>query len=227
MLSEDTEPVRRPRRDRRRTRNRERLLRAACELAAERGTAALTISAIARRAGLHQPGFYAHFASVEACLEEAMREIVEHQRTRDAERRAGIMTSFPPDPEADARQLAQSLRQMLDHAAFHVLFLRCRHEDSRLGRLAREQGDLAVREFGEHLWRIAERAGVAVHAEHLREFEHVARYIIDAVLNTVVELAARRTEDIDAIAGRLVRYHTAMVRAEIRRMLTAQREAPS
>ena len=223
MLSDQAVSERRPRRDRRRARNRERLVQATVELVSEHGTEALTMAAIAKRAGLHHSGFYAHFPSVEACLEASMRAVAEHQRARDLERRAGVRESFPPDPEADARQLAQSLRQMLEHRAFNLLLVRCRHEQSRIGQLAREQTELAVREFSEDLWRIAARSGVEVAAEHLHDFEHVARYILDAVLNTVIELAARRDHDVDTVARRLVRYHTAMVKAEIRRMLAAQR----
>lgn len=225
MISETIAPARRPRRDRRRDRNRERLLRATIELASERGTAALTMAEIARRAGLHHSGFYAHFPSVDACVEAAMREVIEHQRARDIERRAGVAESFPPDPEADARQLAESLRQMLAHRGVNLLLLRCRHEQSAMGDLVREQTALGIREFSEDLWRLAERAGVAVSAEHFREFEHLASYILDAVLNAMVELSHDRAPDVDAVARRLVRYHTAMVKAEIRRMLNTQRGA--
>ncbi|WP_250447926.1 TetR/AcrR family transcriptional regulator, partial [Actinotalea sp. C106] len=70
------------------------VLRAAEELAVERGAAAVTVAAVAARTGIARPSVYAYFASADAILEALVHEGFERWRVALD---AGIATTTSPE----------------------------------------------------------------------------------------------------------------------------------
>lgn len=96
-------------RDARRTDTRERLLKAAIRLLAERGYSGATTGRIAKAAGIKQPSFYAHFDSQDACLAEAIRAEGELVPRRLSRLREVLGDAGETPPEERLRRLVATL----------------------------------------------------------------------------------------------------------------------
>jgi AcrR family transcriptional regulator len=173
---------------------RQRLIDAAVDLLRSEGVAALTTGRIAARAGIAQPSFYGHFASLEEFIDVAAGEIgARARRAMHAERRRMVL--------ADARAAVRATYEagfdvFLRHRPEAEILLRYRHEPTALGRalqavVAGARGDLVadMRSIGldEHLLPNLELHGELVVAMTL------------AALEAVIEKRAERKTAIDVL----------------------------
>ena len=62
------------------SKTRQRLIDSTLEIVRTEGPAGLTTGKIANAAGIQQPGFYAHFKNVDACLKAAADQLAERMR---------------------------------------------------------------------------------------------------------------------------------------------------
>jgi AcrR family transcriptional regulator len=210
---------RRPRRDKRRAANRERLLQSALELVSEQGEAGLSMVAITKHAGMHHGAFYAHFRNVEECIGAAARRLSSDQRAVSARIRASILDGLSEVPrtrlELDVIEL--SLRAIAQHAQVYQVLLRTLYAPGPIGDVAREQRDLIIQELSEFLRRTAIAEGVA--AAHMPELDALARHLSNLYLGAASDLTEGRTSDVAGEARRIDRYARRLVRTELRRML--------
>lgn len=209
---------RRPRRDKRRARNRQALLQAAFDLMMEGGSGALSPARIARRAGLHKPAFYAHFADLDAC-QRALAEVMLQRfyEPRMKARRAALQRD-PADADAHYAWHLETLRgAQYQERAFYRVLPQIRAESGAIGACARTIVDQVRRDWTETLWDLAIRYGVG--AAHLREVEALAITLVEMALTSLVRVAQGEITDVEAEACRLQRYDDAIITAELRRML--------
>lgn len=206
----------RPRHDLRRERNRQLLIDATLALVLEQGSGGLSMVAITERAGVHHPAFYSHFRNVDECLEAAFVHVSNAQHEQTMTLRDSLWQAGRPDFATELAVTENSLRTMLQYRQLYLLVLQCRHEQSRIGELAREDFERSAQEITEYVWRAALYFGAQ--AKHLREFEKLARYILEGISAAALEVLHGRAKDIHAVAERLTRYHWALVTAERERL---------
>src|ERR1041385_42792 len=89
---------------------RQRLVQAVIDIVRGDGLGALTTVEITRRAGIAQPGFYKHFPNVDACLEEATKQMLEGMGGTYKPLSNGASLPGRGD-EADARGHARNLQR--------------------------------------------------------------------------------------------------------------------
>ena len=109
---------------------RERIIAAAIEILSEEGLGAVATGRLAKKAGIVQSGFYAHFGSVEECILAAAERI--GQRLRESLVRK-LAEEETVDPEALARFAADVLARLEKEWTFVELLLRYRRDPSPLG----------------------------------------------------------------------------------------------
>jgi TetR/AcrR family transcriptional regulator, fatty acid biosynthesis regulator len=117
---------------------RRRLLGAALRILTERGETDVTVSAVAREAGIAQPSFYEHFRSKDDLLRALGRELfaVLRQAQQDARR---LALEAPTDEERQREQFRRPLQMIAANPAWFRLALRARHlTSSPLGHSSRE-----------------------------------------------------------------------------------------
>jgi AcrR family transcriptional regulator len=126
-------------------RTRGRLLDAALAILDEQGEKGLTTTAVTRRAGLAQSGFYVHFADMGALLRELVAEVwTERRHASSAARRAA--RADPDHGVADVvrESFRSTVTQSAAHPALLRLVLRSRLDpDSELGTMARAKADVS------------------------------------------------------------------------------------
>jgi AcrR family transcriptional regulator len=201
MSSSQSSPV--PIRPRRRRRDKEEsrrlLLKATFALLSE--GQALTTVAVTRRAGLSQSAFYVHFADMDTCTIEAIREVIrvvyEH-----AEERQGYHRFSPMDRPALERHLAGIIA---DDAIgdIHRVFSRYVYESGAAGDLVR--GYFARLHAGllEDLWHLARVAGVP--DEYHAHFAFHAELVLASIRTARASVREGRAESIDLAAKVLTR----------------------
>jgi AcrR family transcriptional regulator len=213
----ESQEARRPRNDKRRARNHEALLTAAIDIAQEDGAAALTPLRITERAGLHKPAFYAHFKTVDDCVQAIAVRIVQQNTWREDVLYREAFASLPPDRNKLVEALELTLHTALASPALYRLVLRCRYDDSELGRTVRDIFDKMCVRWTDVLWDLALRLGVG--AEHLREVAVLAERNLEYQLVAIWRVVDGRENDLRAEAMRHERYVAAINRAEFERML--------
>jgi AcrR family transcriptional regulator len=206
----------RVRRDLRRERNRQSLIDATIALVLERGSGALSMVAVTKRAGVHHPVFYSNFKNIDECLEAAFKEVSSARHRQQATLRKTLWSGGRPDFATEVAVTEHTLNSVMQYRQLYLLILHCRHEQSRLGELAREEFDHVAEGITEYVWRVALLFGA--NAEHLREFEKVARYILEGLAAAALDSLHGRVKDMHALAERLTRYHWALVGAERERL---------
>ncbi|NOY92539.1 MAG: TetR/AcrR family transcriptional regulator [Deltaproteobacteria bacterium] len=141
-------------------RTRGRLIEATLEVLYREGEAKLTTGRVAAAAGVAQPTFYVHFASMDEALTEAAERVSERVRVRLRDYREGLGVESPR--EAVARTFSSSLRALLAEPHMTELFLRHRRDvSSPLGRRFRQTIDAARHDLREDLLRM----GLVKHEE--------------------------------------------------------------
>lgn len=225
MDSEETSgnPGRRPRRDGRRDRNREKLISAAVELLLHEGPAALTPTRLTELAGLHKPAFYAHFKDPADCLAQVVQQIGAANMDKEFAMHRAALRAEPYELAAEQRALEVTLKNALQFRTTYRLLARHRYDEGPLGAAMRENIATAVTDMTELLWEIALRIGVG--AQHLRDIAALAELVCEHTLISITRVVEGRVTDIAAEAALLARSNDAIVAAEMRRMIMAQRRS--
>lgn len=189
---------------------RERLVRAATEILGEEPAAALTTTAVARRAGIVQSGFYAHFENMDACL----AEVVERLGGRLVERieawmyqlrlveHARLAASGDVDLEPTVRHCERVLRLLMHDEAFTRLLLRYRFDPSRLGSGVRAVLTRVHADVAEHLLELGRPFGVD--ERHRDRLELHARFTVGTILDAAA-LALEGDPSLAVLADHLAR----------------------
>jgi AcrR family transcriptional regulator len=148
------------RNDPRRARTRQRIVDATIQLVYEGGIGSLSTVAIADRADIHQPAFYAHFKNIDDCLAAAAVLICDRARLlfkviqRDAIiERAPLEVIAPP--------IQRMLEIAIAQGAFATIFVRYRLDASPLGQGLGRVVDEAHRDLVDNLWELATRMRIA------------------------------------------------------------------
>ncbi|PRY95745.1 TetR family transcriptional regulator [Hasllibacter halocynthiae] len=112
---------------------RQDVLDAAVAVVAEHGASALTTGRIAKRAGIVQSGFYAHFPNIAACV-EALEERIETQvREPIADGMERLRETGPGDAEALTAYFLGLIDLVRESGALMDVFMRFRGDPSPLG----------------------------------------------------------------------------------------------
>jgi TetR/AcrR family transcriptional regulator, fatty acid biosynthesis regulator len=211
-------------------RTRGRLLDAALAILDEQGEKGLTTTAVTRRAGLAQSGFYVHFADMGALLRELVAEVwTERRHASAAARRAA--RADPDHGVADVvrESFRSTVTQSAAHPALLRLVLRSRLDpDSELGAMARAKADVSRARIAARL--VPRRplpdsadagaradtsdadatdvgpATVARHARHARQADMVADGLAAVTEALVLGHLDGRYPDIDEILDVLVAF---------------------
>ncbi len=207
---------RRPRRDKRRARNRQRLLDATIDIILEEGTGGLTMAHIAKRAGVRHSTFYAHFKNVDECIHTAVLHVARINFDNDLMRARMVLQVVDPDDEANIEALEEALRLVVKHARIYLLFFRCYFEPSPMGQATREQADVATSYLADQLWQL----GIETRLEekYRAEVEIIARFLINCFVTTAVRVIGGGPGDVRDEATRLYRYSVAILTSEFKRM---------
>jgi AcrR family transcriptional regulator len=143
-------------------RTRLRLVEATLGLIGAEGTAALTTGRIASEAGLAQSSFYQHFKSLDDCLQQAARHVVERIRPPRPElaERALELFHAPQDLPALVELLVDALvLPYLERPELTILYYRYRNDPSTFGRAMDRIAERERAVLTELWWRAAERMG--------------------------------------------------------------------
>jgi TetR/AcrR family transcriptional regulator, fatty acid biosynthesis regulator len=129
---------------------RRRLVTSAMELLDEQGGSKLSVSAIARRAGVAQSTFYVHFDDLGQLLRELGEELAIHRgiAVREARRRV----REDPDAQAVRETFRIPLEEMTSRPDWYRMWLRVRFDpESPLGDVVREMLDRERRDLVDDL----------------------------------------------------------------------------
>jgi len=187
-------------------RTRARLLDAALAILDEQGEKGLTTTAVTRRAGLAQSGFYVHFADMGELLHELVAEVwTERRHASAAARRAA--RADPDHSVADVvrESFRSTVTQSAAHPALLRLVLRSRLDpDSELGAMARAKADVSRRRIAARL--AAPGADSDADAPHVRQADMVADGLAAVTEALVLGHLDGRYPDIDEILDVLVAF---------------------
>ena len=192
-------------------RTRARLLDAALAILDEQGEKGLTTTAVTRRAGLAQSGFYVHFADMGELLHELVAEVwTERRHASAAARRAA--RADPDHSVADVvrESFRSTVTQSAAHPALLRLVLRSRLDpDSELGAMARAKADVSRRRIAARLaaTRLAAPGDDSdADAPHVRQADMVADGLAAVTEALVLGHLDGRYPDIDEILDVLVAF---------------------
>jgi AcrR family transcriptional regulator len=206
-------PVRRSRRDGRRERNRKQLIVATLELAAQEGSGSLTVTRIARAAGMDPSGFYAHFKSAKECEQAAAAEFDRYIGSL-AKPYLGLRAIY--EQEVMARALAGLLRAWLAEPRWSTLLLRARYEESAFGELIRGILDGVRKDARAWLWDLA--AGAGARGRHLEAIAALAELCVGNYMTGLESLAQGRVADIELVARAIAHANRTIVIGELKRI---------
>lgn len=147
-------PVRRRRRPQGQTR--ERLVEAAVSLLAREGPAAVSTTRLAAEVGIVQSGFYAHFGSVDECLAEACRRVVDEARAPITEWMGELAATDSGDLERLTAHFARVLDLLVPRWQAVELVLRHQRDPGPLGQQLAEVGRTLDRDVHAYLRSIAD-----------------------------------------------------------------------
>lgn len=130
---------------------REDVLDAAVAVVAEHGASALTTGRVAKRAGIVQSGFYAHFRNIAACVEalEARIEVQVRGPISDGMRR--LRETGPGDVEAVAIYFLGLIDLVRESGALMDVFMRFRRDPSPLGAALDRCEEALIGDLADHL----------------------------------------------------------------------------
>jgi len=217
---------RRTRVDPRRAATHARIVEATAELIYEGGSGSLTKAAICKRAGIHASAIYAYFDDVDACVEAAAQDIVakfserDHALRRQRDPAAGLVGTNLRRTIERARATLESYGTDL---TFLMLVLRCRHEDSPMGRGIRASLDATVQAVARELWLSAVDSGLR--SDDFQRFELLAWFIMDVYMAGAARLASDGGPELDAIAESIGMTTYYAVGGVIGQLLRQQAEA--
>ncbi|HEX2679262.1 MAG TPA: helix-turn-helix domain-containing protein [Polyangiales bacterium] len=219
-IPEESVPERRPRNDRRRARNRENLIKAAIDVAAELGSAALTPAAIARRAGLHKQAFYVHFKDIDECVAEAARRIASESSNAAEERHAELVRRPVRDRAGELREMCTQLEIARANGAVYRVLATERYSEGVVADTVRELIQRSRKLWTSVLLDVAMRGGISASA--LAEIENLASMLLELSMATVLRLLDDPKLSIEAEAERHIRFTEHLVRGELRALYRKQ-----
>ena len=114
--------------------SRDALVDAAVALVREDGPDALTTGRLARRVGITQSGFYAHFRNLDACLDALAERLQVEVRRPIADGMAALRASDPGDPDELTVYFETLFALVEERAVLRDLFLPHRGDRSEVGR---------------------------------------------------------------------------------------------
>jgi AcrR family transcriptional regulator len=205
--------VRRTRRDPRRERNRKQLIDATLELVAREGTGALTVTRIARAAGMDPSGFYAHFKSAKEAEQLAAAEF---------DRFVGSLLQPYLQVRAlrgtlEVREaLEQLLRAWLAEPGLSKLMLRARFEDSSFGQHTRAILDEVRKDVRSSIWDMAVAAGAR--GRHLEPIAALTDVCVGHYMTLLESLVHGRIDDVKLAAKTIADANVAAVTDALRRI---------
>ena len=176
---------------------RERIIAAAIELLSKEGLGSVSTGKLAKRVGIVQSGFYAHFGSLEECTLDAAERI--GQRLRDL-----IVRKMPEEDTIDPDSLAQFVQEMLARFekewTFVDLMIRYRRDPSLLGKIMSRFHDRVREDVVDNLIEVGPE-GTEAAERYL--FVPAAHLIVTQFVATLEIIAEERTPDRKALAGQL------------------------
>lgn len=210
--------ARRARRDPRRERNRKQLIDATLELVARDGSGGLTVTRIARAAGMDPSGFYAHFKSSKECEQAAADEF---------DRFVGNLLKPYLDvrslrsEEAVSEALERLLYAWLAEPLWSTLMLRARYEDSAFGERTRAILGEVRRDVRTRLWDLA--LGAGARGRHLDPITALTDLCVGHYMSLLESVVQGRVTDVKLAARTIARANVATVVAELKR-ISAEKE---
>lgn len=189
----------RTRKDPRRAITRKRLIDATAEIIRQRGAGALSVAAIARQAGVHPPGFYSYFKSLEECAQAAAEDLGAVLLSRYTES-LGEGISFPTSRDRILSFIRLTLQEWLAEPHLTELVLRCRYERSPMGEVVRRYVDRASADLADHLREVAKKAGV-IKERDPEEIDLLARLCFTAFFNGLASLFEKNNRDLEMTAS--------------------------
>jgi AcrR family transcriptional regulator len=201
----------------RRERNRKQLIDATLELAAQEGSGSLTVTRIARAAGMDPSGFYAHFKSAKECEQAAAAEFDRYIGSLAA---PYLNVRALNEQEVMTKALAGLLRAWLAEPRWSTLLLRARYEESAFGELIRSILDGVRKDARAWIWDLA--AGVGARGKHLETIAALAELCVGNYMTGLESLVQGRTDDVDLVAGGIARANRTIVIGELKRIHKAQ-----
>ena len=194
----------RTRKDPRRALTRKRWINATAEIIRQRGAGALSVAAIAKQAGMHPPGFYSYFKTLDECAQAAAEDLGSVLLSRYSEL-LGSRISFHTSRQRIFEFIQATLQEWLDEPHLTEIVLRCRYERSPMGEVVRRYMDRASADLAENLRKGAEEVGVEQCDPE--EIELLARLYLAAFFNGLASLVERHSRDVEKTA-RMVAYFT-------------------
>lgn len=213
---ESVAPGRKTRNDPRRERTRAKLLEAATELVHKQGLSELSVSAIARRAGLKQSLFYYHFDSLDECLAEAGRQIVAQLAPLDRATRLNLSWSRGVTP-ALVRFHEDALDRWLAAGPLVELLIAHRLDGSAFGRAMQPHMDGLRDELTAEVWE--RMAALGASGDRIAEVRLIADQLVSNWYWALEVLIRGRSHDRSALARQLAESGDQLVWSAFRRML--------
>ena len=211
-------PARRARRDPRRERNRKQLIDATLELVSREGSGGLTVTRIARAAGMDPTGFYAHFKSSEECEQAAAAEF--NRFVGSLLERYRQVRAFK-DQQHSEHAIEQLMHAWLAEPRWSKLVLRARYEQSAFGDLTRGILDHVRRDVRVMLWEFA--VGTGATGRQLDHMGPLADLCVGHYMTLLESIVQDRLTDVKLAAETVARANAAVVIAELRRIADANK----
>jgi AcrR family transcriptional regulator len=180
-------------------------LDAAITILRDEGIGALSSVHITQVAGIAQPRFYKYFKNVEACLGEAVAQVVNRKRELFEATRNSLENRS--DPEVLGKNYEALFAAVLQERGFHSLLQRYRSDSSALGIALREERASVRDEFIEDLWTDAKRAGLD--RRHLPQVKRLAWLVMASIDGCCESVLENPSIDRKAMARELAHYTTA------------------
>ena len=121
-----------------RERTHQRFVDATLEILEQEGTAGLSVSALARKVGVHHSLFYAHFKDLDACLGAVAARVIATLRPMDRDIRREMFKRAVTDRGALTRYFQGVFERWLQHRTVVSLLVAHRNERSAMGDALRE-----------------------------------------------------------------------------------------
>lgn len=181
---------------------------------------------VARGAGMEPPAFYAHFKNAEECMEVVAREMFDRGRQRQTDGRRFMFQQVDYNaagegPDYFYPHVRAALRGWIKERRVSEIFLRCRYDDSPMGKAIRQVLAQSRDDFSEDLMEMATRVGLS--GRHLGQIHILAEQIMSISLNAAESLLEGRQRDVDRVAALLARSIYHMTRGEFVRLLEESR----
>ncbi|MGD8860882.1 MAG: helix-turn-helix domain-containing protein [Myxococcales bacterium] len=202
-----------------------RLVEATLAVIGAEGTAVLTTGRIAAEAGLAQSSFYQHFRSLDDCLEQAARHVVERIRPAQPELTERALRRFhgPEDLPALVELLVDALvLPYLERPGLTMLYYRYRDDPSIFGRALHRIAEKERAVLTELWWRAAQRMGAGPELYPVVALE--AELVNSMAAGAIQALVQGRYHSRRLVLGQLRRMIEGGIRANLTRLAELRAE---